>query len=71
MGPQVPAVHQLVRNRTTGVANRDVWEATGTVNFYDSENEELAYLKPVEIVRCLYYRRGWTTSHEAELLEQY
>ncbi len=71
MGASVPAVNQLVMNRTQGVVMKDHWNATGTLRFYESDNEELTPLQPTEIVRCMYYRRGWTTSHEAELLMEY
>ncbi|HEY3713460.1 MAG TPA: acetoacetate decarboxylase family protein [Jatrophihabitantaceae bacterium] len=50
-----PLVHDLARNVVTDFAVADVWTGRGDLEFYESEFEELAQLRPVEILgafRC-------------------
>jgi len=50
-----PLVHDLARNIVTDFAVADVWTGRGELEFFESEFEELARLRPVEIVggfRC-------------------
>jgi acetoacetate decarboxylase len=50
-----PLVHDLARNLVTDFAVADVWNGRGELELYDSEFEELAALRPVDIVggfRC-------------------
>ncbi len=50
-----PLVRDLARNISTDFAVAQVWTGPGELEFYDSEFEELASLRPVEIVgafRC-------------------
>ena len=50
-----PLVHDLARNVVTDFAVADVWTGRGELEFYESEFEELAPLRPVEILgafRC-------------------
>ena len=50
-----PLVRDLARNVVTDFAVAQVWTGTGELEFFDSEFEELASLRPVEITggfRC-------------------
>jgi acetoacetate decarboxylase len=50
-----PLVNDLVRNVVQDFAVAQSWHGTGTLEFFDSEFEELSRLRPVEIVgafRC-------------------
>ena len=71
MGPTVPAVKQLIRNRIGNARAINVYSGEGSVEFGESDNEELTPLKPVEVIRGYYYSPCWTTGHGAELLETY
>ena len=50
-----PLVHDLARNILTNFEISDAWSGSGRLEFYDSEFEELAVLRPLEITgafRC-------------------
>ncbi len=50
-----PLVHDLARNVVTGFAVADVWTGSAELELYESEHEELAALRPIEVVggfRC-------------------
>ena len=50
-----PLVHDLTRNQLTDFEIVDAWNGTGRLEFYESEFEELAALRPLEITggfRC-------------------
>ena len=71
MGPTVPAVKQLIRNRVQNPRAINVYSGDADFEFGASDNEELLPLKPVEILKGYYYNPSWTTTHSAELLETY
>ena len=71
MGPTVPEVRQLIRNRVQNPRAINVYSGDATIEFGDSDNEELLPLKPIEIVKGYFYNPSWTTTHSAELLETY
>ena len=71
MGPTVPAVKQLIRNRIGNTRAINVYSGEGNVELGESDNEELTPLRPVEVIRGYYYSPCWTTGHGAELLETY
>lgn len=71
MGPTVPAVKQLIRNRVQNPRAINVYSGDADFEFGASDNEELLPLKPVEILKGYYYNPSWTTTHAAELLETY
>ena len=71
MGPTVPAVKQLIRNRVQNPAAINVFSGDAEFSFGESDNEELLPLKPVEIIKGYFYNPSWTTTHTAELLETY
>lgn len=71
MGPTVPAVRQLIRNRVQNPRAINVFSGNAKLEFGDSDNEELLPLAPVEILRGYFYNPSWTTTHSAELLETY
>jgi len=71
MGPTVPAVKQLIRNRVQNPQAINVYSGDARVVFGESDNEELLPLKPVEILNGYFYNPSWTTTHTAELLETY
>ena len=50
-----PLVHDLARNRLTDFEIADVWNGRATLELYESDFEELAALRPIEITggfRC-------------------
>ena len=71
MGPTVPAVKQLIRNRVQNPQAINVFSGDADFEFGASDNEELLPLSPVEILKGYYYNPSWTTTHTAELLETY
>ncbi len=71
MGPTVPEVRQLIRNRVQNPRAINVYSGDATIEFGDSDNEELLPLKPIEILKGYFYNPSWTTTHSAELLETY
>lgn len=70
-GAEVPEVRQLLTLKLGGAKTVEVWSGKGFVNFGESDNEELLPLQPKEIVSAYYFKRGWTTSHETDLLIDY
>jgi len=44
------------------------WRGVGDVQMFDVPNEDLAGLRPVEIVDAFAFQRGWTTKAGAKLL---
>jgi len=71
MGPTLPEVKQLIRNRVQNPSAINVFSGKATLEFGNSDNEELLPLKPVEIEKGYFYNPSWTTTHSAELLETY
>jgi acetoacetate decarboxylase len=71
MGPTVPAVKQLIRNRVQNPRAINVFSGDAEFSFGESDNEELLPLNPVEIIKGYFYNPSWTTTHTAELLETY
>jgi hypothetical protein len=71
MGPTVPAVKQLIRNRVQNPQAINVFSGDAEFKFGASDNEELLPLSPVEILKGYFYNPSWTTTHTAELLETY
>ncbi len=71
MGPTVPAVKQLIRNRVQNPKAINVFSGDADFSFGSSDNEELLALNPVEINKGYFYNPSWTTTHSAELLETY
>ena len=71
MGPTVPAIKQLIRNRVQNPRAINVYSGDADFVFGESDNEELLPLKPVEILKGYSYNPSWTTTHTAELLETY
>ena len=55
-----PALHELVRVRTTGRVVTDVWKGRGELRFYPAENEELLPLAPKRIEAAYFFRSGWS-----------
>ena len=70
-GPEVAEVRQLLSLQLAGARTVDVWSGKGFVRFGESDNEELLPLEPREIVGAYYFKRGWTTSHQTDLLIDY
>ena len=71
MGPTVPAVKQLIRNRMQNPRAVNVYSGDADFVFGASDNEELLPLAPIEILKGYFYNPSWTTTHSAELLETY
>lgn len=71
MGPTVPEVKQLIRNRVQDPRAINVYSGDASIEFGHSDNEELLPLKPIEIVKGYFFNPSWTTTHAAELLETY
>lgn len=71
VGPEVPPVHQLLVMQLTSVRTVDAWKGRGFVKLGESDNEALLPLQPKEIVGAYYFKRGWTTSGQAQLLRDY
>ena len=71
MGPEIPEVRQLIRNRVQNPQAINVYSGQAELNFGASDNEELLPLSPVEVGRGYFYNPSWTTTHSAELLETY
>ena len=71
MGPTVPAVKQLIRNRVQNPQAINVFSGDAQFSFGESDNEELMPLSPREILRGYFYNPSWTTGDTAELLETY
>lgn len=70
-GPGIPAVNQLLAHDLASATTRNIWRADGDVQFEDVDNEDLAGLRPVEIVDAYYFERGWTTVGDAKLITDY
>jgi acetoacetate decarboxylase len=62
MGPTVPAVKQLIRNRVQNPQATNVYSGDADFEFGASDNEELLPLMPVEILKGYYYNPSWTTT---------
>lgn len=71
VGPTLPGVKQLIRNRIKDPRSINVFSGEANLEFGESDNEELLPLKPVEIIRGYSYNPSWTSTHTAELLETY
>lgn len=71
MGPKLPEVKQLIRNRVQNPRAINVFSGPAQIEFGASDNEELLPLRPIEVGRGYYYNPSWTTTHSAELLETY
>jgi len=71
MGPAIPEVRQLIRNRVQNPRAINVFSGEARLDFGHSDNEELLPLQPKEVVRGYFYNPSWTTTHSAELLETY
>ena len=71
MGPELPEVKQLIRNRVQNPRAINVYSGQAHIKLGASDNEELLPLRPIEVGRGYYYNPSWTTTHSAELLETY
>jgi hypothetical protein len=71
MGPTVPGIRQLIRNRVQNPQAINVFSGDAEFSFGAADNEELLPLQPVEVLKGYYYNPSWTTGDTAELLETY
>ncbi len=70
-GPGIPEVEQLMELSFTNVSMSGIRAGTGSLEFFDAPNEELASLGDVEVTGGFAYQRGWTTDRNAKLLHDY
>jgi acetoacetate decarboxylase len=64
------AVAQLVATGPERIHERDVWEATGTLAFGESDTDELHFLRPREIVAAQYWTNVRLTIGWGEVLAE-
>lgn len=55
-----PAIHEITSSVVTDVRFGDVWAAETQLNFFDSAFEEVADLRPIEMLGGFYYSIGLT-----------
>jgi acetoacetate decarboxylase len=70
-GPGIPAVEQLLAHDLASATTQNIWRADGAVELASVQNEDLAGLRPIEIVDAYYFERGWTTVGDAKLVRDY
>jgi len=62
-----PAVHQLVRSKLDNISLSKIWEGSATLRFYESPNQELHLLAPIEVGTGYVYSMAMTIGDLVEL----
>lgn len=68
--PDAPDLNQLFAVDLDAARTIDAWRCTGTVELFDSPDEDLAGLAPLEVVHAYAFQRGWTTKTTASLIRE-
>lgn len=58
--PSKPAIHELAVSEVANVSVADIWAGDAEVRFLESAGEEIAALRPVEILGGFYHSMGLT-----------
>jgi len=71
IGPELPAIHQLLSLKLQSVKTADVFTGRPSLTIGSSDNEDLEDLGNVELVSGWAFKQGWTTDAIVELVHDY
>ncbi len=69
--PAIPHIRQIVKLNVENVIVSDAWEGSGSLEFFESQNEELMPLRPEATLGAYYFNLSWTLPPWAKVVHSY
>ncbi len=69
--PSVPDIKQLLKLAVNSVQISDVWQGQASLEFHDSQNEEIEAVKPLEVTSGYYFSIRWILPTIAKIIQLY